>query len=132
MSMIKFPTLALLVPLALAAPAWADPGLGGRMGLLQMDRDGDGAITRDEMQAGPAGMFAAADTDGDGRVSRAPNCLPPPRSAPKPGSTGCLRKPTATGMVRSARPRSTRCKTPAAPPGWTGCSIALTPTRMAA
>ena len=62
--------LVVLMPLLLAAPAVADPGPGGRMTLAQMDRDGDGTITRDEWQMGARGQMADADADGDGLVTR--------------------------------------------------------------
>lgn len=70
MSKIKTGALALLIPLALAMPAFAGPGQGGRMEFSQMDLNADGVITREEMQAGPSGMLAAADADGDGSVTR--------------------------------------------------------------
>lgn len=67
---LKTGTLALLIPLALALPAMADQPMRGAMDFSQMDQNGDGAITRDEMQAGPAAILAGADTDGDGALSR--------------------------------------------------------------
>lgn len=67
---LKTGTLALLIPLVLALPASADQPMRGAMGFSQMDQDGDGAITLEEMQSGPAAMFANADTDGDGNLSR--------------------------------------------------------------
>lgn len=77
MSMITPRALALLLPLALAAPAWADQGHAGRMGFSQMDQDGDGMITRDELIAATGArhagridrMLEQADTDGDGALS---------------------------------------------------------------
>ena len=77
MSMITPRALALLLPLVLAAPAWADQGPAGRMGFSQMDQDGDGLITRDELiAAGHARhgamidrMLEQADADGDGALS---------------------------------------------------------------
>lgn len=41
----------------------------GRM-LERLDGDGDGSVSRDEMQAHRAGRFAGFDGDGDGRVTR--------------------------------------------------------------
>ncbi|WP_439137932.1 EF-hand domain-containing protein [Roseicyclus sp.] len=67
---LKTGTLAILIPLALALPAHADQPMRGAMGFSQMDHDGDGAITLEEMQVGPAGMLARADTNGDGDLSR--------------------------------------------------------------
>lgn len=45
-----------------------DPGM--RPGFETLDADGDGQITRDEMQARHEARFARADADGDGRLTR--------------------------------------------------------------
>ena len=46
-------------------------GHGARIDFEQIDADGDGHITRDEMQAHRTAMLAAADADGDGKLSLA-------------------------------------------------------------
>lgn len=73
MSLWKAGALALMIPAALTAPAFAQDG--GRAGGPQMvfeelDADGNGAVTLEELQAAGANRFAAADTDGDGALSR--------------------------------------------------------------
>ena len=61
--------------IALASPAWSQPGgrSGGNLDALmaQMDADGDGAISRTEMDAAQSKRFASLDADGDGLVSEA-------------------------------------------------------------
>lgn len=50
-------------------------GMGGRMGgaamLAQLDTDGDGKISRAELEAHRAAEIARMDPDGDGRIGRA-------------------------------------------------------------
>lgn len=46
-------------------------GFGPRINFEQMDANGDGLLTRAEMQAHAQARFAAADTDGDGNLSAA-------------------------------------------------------------
>lgn len=43
---------------------------GHRMSFEALDADGDGQVTRDEMQAAAKARFASVDTDGDGALSR--------------------------------------------------------------
>lgn len=74
MTLFKAGALALMIPAALAAPAFAQDG-GGRQGpawmnFAELDADGNGAMSLEEMQAMGARRFAAADTDGDGALSR--------------------------------------------------------------
>lgn len=67
--------VAAVAIIALAQPAWSQPG--GRSGgnldamIAQMDGDGDGAISRAEMDAAQSQRFASLDADGDGLVSEA-------------------------------------------------------------
>lgn len=80
MSMIKASVLALAIPLAFAAPVFAQQGAGNGPGnadgfgpqmlFSELDRDGDGAVTLEEMQGAHERRFAQADADGDGRLSR--------------------------------------------------------------
>lgn len=74
MSMFKAGVLATLIPLALAAPAVAQQGPGRGMGpqmmFSEMDLDGDGAVTLQELQTAREGRFTRADADGDGLVTR--------------------------------------------------------------
>lgn len=72
MSTIKAGLLAALIPLALAAPALAQDsrGPGPQMVFSDLDLDGDGALTLEEMQNARQGRFARADADGDGLVTR--------------------------------------------------------------
>lgn len=72
MSMMKASLLALMIPAALAAPAMAQQAGGQppRMIFEELDADGNGAVTLDEMQAAGQARFAEADTDGDGALSR--------------------------------------------------------------
>jgi Ca2+-binding EF-hand superfamily protein len=71
----RLTALTLAVGLALgatvsSAPAQEGPG---RMppAFGDLDTDGDGAITRSDLEAFAEGRFAAADTDGDGVLSEA-------------------------------------------------------------
>jgi len=76
MSMFKVSALAVLIPLALVTPAAAQqgpgtgPGFGAQMLFSEMDLDGDGAVTLQEMQTAREGRFARADADGDGILDR--------------------------------------------------------------
>ncbi len=73
MSMWKAGLLGLMIPMALAAPLMAqDRGGpdGPRMVFEEIDLNGDGAVTLEELQAMPQARFANADTDGDGLLTR--------------------------------------------------------------
>lgn len=73
MTLLKSGALALLIPATFAAPAFAqDADRQGppRMIFEQLDADGNGSVTLEEMQAAGANRFAAADADGDGALSR--------------------------------------------------------------
>lgn len=61
------------VTLSLAAPAMAQPAppQPPEDPLARLDTDGDGAITKDEVEAVRQARFAEADTDGDGQLTRA-------------------------------------------------------------
>ena len=76
MSMKKALMLSTLIPLALAVslPA-AAMGPGGGQGperpaFSELDANGDGQLTLEEMTAHREARFTAADTDGDGNLSR--------------------------------------------------------------
>ncbi|QXT40955.1 EF-hand domain-containing protein [Gymnodinialimonas ceratoperidinii] len=74
MSLIKAGTLALLIPLSAAAPAFAqatDAQGPTRMIFSELDTDGNGAVTLEELQAVGSNRFSDADTDGSGALSRA-------------------------------------------------------------
>ncbi len=45
------------------------PGMGPRMSFEELDANGDGQITKDEMQAQAQARFKAVDTDGNGTIS---------------------------------------------------------------
>lgn len=73
MTLIKATALALMIPAAFAAPAFAqDADRQGppRMIFSELDTDGNGSVTLEEMQAAGQGRFARADADGDGALSR--------------------------------------------------------------
>ena len=46
-------------------------GRGGMPSFSDLDTDGDGSLTREELPAQMAGYFDALDTDGDGKVTEA-------------------------------------------------------------
>ncbi len=73
MSFWKAGILALMIPAALAAPAMAQdgPGQGPRFIFEELDADGSGAVTLEEMEAAGASRFARADANGDGTLTRA-------------------------------------------------------------
>ena len=73
MTLLKAGALALMIPAAFAAPAFAqeaDRQGPPRMIFEELDADGNGSVTLEEMQAAGANRFAAADADGDGSLSR--------------------------------------------------------------
>ena len=72
MTLLKAGALALLIPTALAAPALAQDAdrQGPRMVFAELDADGNGAVTLEEMQAAGSSRFETADTDGNGALSR--------------------------------------------------------------
>jgi len=72
MSTLKASVLAMMIPLAFAAPAIAqDRGHGGpRMMFEELDANNDGAVTLEEMEAAREGRFARADANGDGQLTR--------------------------------------------------------------
>ena len=65
LALIGLTTTALSATAALAAGARGDH----RPGFESIDRDGDGQITEAELAAPGAARFAAADADGNGRIS---------------------------------------------------------------
>lgn len=69
----KLPLLALatlaLVGAAVAQPPGRGPGGGGPFGLLAMDTNGDGKLTRAEFDAGQRAHFAEIDTNKDGKAT---------------------------------------------------------------
>ena len=66
-----FAAIAMAAVLA-AAPALAEPGGGhGDRLLNRVDRNGDGAIDREEAQAFRAALFLRLDRDADGAVTEA-------------------------------------------------------------
>ncbi|HID67440.1 MAG TPA: calcium-binding protein [Roseibacterium sp.] len=73
MSLWKAGALALMIPAALAAPAFAQ-GEGRQLApaliFEELDADGNGAVTLEEMQAARGARFARTDADGDGALSR--------------------------------------------------------------
>ena len=72
MSMMKAGLLALMIPAALSAPAFAQQAGGEppRLIFQELDADGNGEVTLEELQAAGEARFARADTDGDGALSR--------------------------------------------------------------
>lgn len=73
MKLSKAGALALMIPAAFAAPAFAQDGDRQgppRMIFAELDADGNGAVTLEEMQAAGENRFAAADANGDGALSR--------------------------------------------------------------
>lgn len=73
MSILRAGVLAVMIPAALAAPAMAQQA-GGPQGprfiFEELDADGNGAVTLQELEAAGAARFTGADTDGDGALSR--------------------------------------------------------------
>lgn len=61
---------AAMVASAGFAVAQGKGGHGERPSFEEVDTNGDGKITRDEMQAHAATRFGEADSDGDGAISR--------------------------------------------------------------
>lgn len=73
MSMFKAALLGLMIPVALTAPSLAqdaDAPVGPEFLFSQLDLDGDGGITLEEIANAPEARFAALDTDGNGAVDR--------------------------------------------------------------
>jgi Ca2+-binding EF-hand superfamily protein len=70
--MMKAGLLALMIPAALAAPASAQEAGGEppRMIFEELDADGNGSVTLEELQGAGEARFAQADTDGDGALNR--------------------------------------------------------------
>ena len=80
MSMIKALTLATLIPLGVVAAAGVSqaqgfgPGLGQGSGapiFENLDADGSGGLTLQELTSARSGMVMRADSDGDGLVTEA-------------------------------------------------------------
>lgn len=73
MTLLKAGALALMIPAAFAAPAFAqDADRQGppRMVFAELDADSNGTLTLEEMQAAGSNRFETADTDGNGSLSR--------------------------------------------------------------
>lgn len=71
MSIWKAALLGLTIPAALVLPAAAQQGpQGPRLMFEEMDLDGDGALTLEEVRGARAARFADADTNGDGLLDR--------------------------------------------------------------
>jgi len=73
MSLWKAGALALMIPAALAAPAFAQgEGRQNAPHLIfeELDADGNGAVTLEEVQAAGSARFAGTDADGNGALSR--------------------------------------------------------------
>jgi Ca2+-binding EF-hand superfamily protein len=72
MSMWKAALLGVMIPTALVLPAVAQDGPPGgpRMVFEEMDLNGDGAVTLEEMEGARAARFAEADANGDGALDR--------------------------------------------------------------
>jgi thiol-disulfide isomerase/thioredoxin len=92
--------LRLLLVLVGAGVGWAAER-PGRAGLLearwqQLDRDGDGRLTR--VEAGEAGWFERIDRDGDGVVTRA-EVSAVARVLGRAGAAGADRRPTSAAVV---------------------------------
>jgi len=61
---------AMVVTVGAAAIAQGKYGHGQRPSFEEVDANGDGKITQDEMQARAVARFGEADMDGDGAISR--------------------------------------------------------------
>lgn len=72
MSIWKAAFLGAMMPAALVLPAAAQQGpLGGAGPVFEeMDLDGDGTLTLEEVQGAPEAQFAAADANDDGTLDR--------------------------------------------------------------
>lgn len=71
MSIWKAAALTLALPAALVLPAWAEDAPRDPTAIFErFDLDGDGRITRAEIEALPGARFAQMDTDGDGIATR--------------------------------------------------------------
>ncbi|MCU9838488.1 EF-hand domain-containing protein [Ruegeria sp. WL0004] len=63
--------LVLVTAAANASTVWAmGPGAGPRHSFSELDVNGDGKITMEEMQGHRAARFSGVDTDGNGMLSR--------------------------------------------------------------
>ncbi len=71
MSMWKAALLGLMIPTALVLPAMAEDGpRGPQMIFENLDLNGDGAVTLEEMEGAREARFAQADANGDGVLDR--------------------------------------------------------------
>jgi Ca2+-binding EF-hand superfamily protein len=72
MSIWKAALLGAMIPAALVLPAAAQQGPFGGAGPVfeEMDLDGDGKLTLEEVQGAPEAQFAAADANDDGTLDR--------------------------------------------------------------
>jgi len=61
---------AMMVTIGATAIAQGKHGYGQRPAFEEVDANGDGKITQEEMQARAATRFGEADSDGDGAISR--------------------------------------------------------------
>src|ERR1700759_1762938 len=123
---------ALLLGTAIAA-TWAQRGAGGRNAqalFASLDPDGDGSLTRSEMQSGFSSWFKDWDTTGSGKLTRAQiaaglsKVLPappvtrpgqmntfksmgtsPPLAAPQPDIDAMMAALPATPGAKPSRPR---------------------------
>lgn len=72
MSNLKIIALGLMIPLGLAVslPAQAEGRGGfGQIDFSELDADGNGSLSAEELQAGRGNMLERADADGDGQVT---------------------------------------------------------------
>lgn len=67
--MLKLALLAAAL-LGLAAPALAQQSRSNTSGVMRYDTNKDGAVDRDEWNAGQEARFKRLDTNGDGRLSQ--------------------------------------------------------------
>lgn len=69
----KTALLALAIVTGFSLPALAERGPGGqfpRPSFSELDADGDGLVTAEELRGAGAARFAAADSNGDGELSQ--------------------------------------------------------------
>lgn len=104
MKNVTFISAIVMSAVAITGTSVLAAGPGGRepVSFQELDADGDGQVTQQEMEAHRTARFTEADTNGDGMLSQK-KCRLPPRRKPAIGLPGCSKTTTRTKMASSAR-----------------------------